>query len=157
MTPASAPTTAKTRGMQLKAEREGGFTLAELLVVIVILGVLTVIAIPALGAQRRRAADAQMKSDLRAVAARMETWFADMNSYPSTIDVTAGRATLPGGYVVPLSPGTTVSVTTPARPGSLNTYCLIASRVPGTSAGTQNWVFVNDRNGIQGVGVVSCD
>ena len=136
--------------------RSAGFTLVELLVVISITGILSAIAIPALGTQRRKAVDSQMKSDLRAVAGRMEIYFADMNSYPTTLTMSGSTATLPGGYVTKLSSGDTVSVTTPARVGSLNTFCLVMSRTSGASAGTQNWVWINDKGGEQGAGVVVC-
>ncbi len=136
--------------------RTGGFTLVELLVVISIIGVLTAIAIPALETQRRKSVDSQMKSDLRAVAGKMETYFDDFNSYPTTVTVSGSTATLPGGYVTKLATGDTVSVTTPARTGSLNTFCLIMSRTSGSSPGTQNWVWINDKSGLQGAGVVAC-
>ena len=117
---------------------------------------LTAIAIPALAAERRKAVDAQMKSDLRAVAGRMETYFADFNSYPTTVTMSGSTAALLGGYVTKLNTGDTISVTTPARTGSRNTFCLIISRTAGSSAATQNWVWINDKGGQQGLGVVAC-
>ncbi len=117
--------------------RTAGFTLVELLVVMVMAGILAAIAIPAVAGQRRRAVDGDMKSDLRAVAARMETYFADLNSYPTTITISGNNAVLPGGYTTRLSAGTTMSVTTPARANSILTYCLVASRKSGASPGTR--------------------
>ncbi|GLY16839.1 hypothetical protein Kisp01_38540 [Kineosporia sp. NBRC 101677] len=136
--------------------RTAGFTLVELLVVMVMAGILAAIAIPAVAGQRRRAVDGDMKSDLRAVAARMETYFADLNSYPTTITISGNNAVLPGGYTTRLSAGTTMSVTTPARANSILTYCLVASRKSGASPGTQNWVWINDKGGLQSSGVVTC-
>ncbi|MEE8601182.1 type IV pilin protein [Euzebya tangerina] len=51
---------------------DDGFTLVELLVTVVVMGILTAIAIPAYLNQRDSAYTAQMTSDLRNAAIRME-------------------------------------------------------------------------------------
>lgn len=136
--------------------RTTGFTLIEVIVVVVIAGALMAVAIPALSEQRRSSVDNQMKSDLRAVASRMETYFSDMNQYPSTLTVSGTTVTLPGGYTAKVGSGSTVSLTTPARSGSVNTFCLVASRTSGAGQGSQNWVWISDRGGLQGRGVTTC-
>lgn len=62
-------------------EKDKGFTLVELLVVIVIIGILAGIAIPLFLNQRQKAADSATKSDLRNAATQMETYFIESNSY----------------------------------------------------------------------------
>jgi general secretion pathway protein G len=63
--------------------RESGFTLLELLIVIVIIGILAVLIIPNLTSGPQRARDAQRKSDLRNMKTALETYFNDSNAYPS--------------------------------------------------------------------------
>lgn len=54
--------------------QESGFTLVELLVVIVIIGLLAAIAIPIFMNQRQKANDTALISDLHNVAATYQTW-----------------------------------------------------------------------------------
>jgi type IV pilus assembly protein PilA len=69
-----------------------GFTLIELLIVVVIIGILAAIAIPALGRSKERAAVASMKSDLRNLVTAQEGFFAGYSDYAGD----AGVAEVPG-------------------------------------------------------------
>ena len=60
---------------------EKGFTLNELLVVMIILAILTAIAIPSYLSFRDRANKSAAAADLRAAIPSVEAWFSDHGAY----------------------------------------------------------------------------
>lgn len=62
-------------------KKRNGFTLVELLIVIVIIGILAAMAIPKFAATKEKAYMARMKSDLRNVATAEEAYFSDNAIY----------------------------------------------------------------------------
>ena len=60
---------------------DAGFTLVELLVVIIVIGVLAAIAIPTFLRQREKGYDAASKSELKNAAAALESLHVDSGSY----------------------------------------------------------------------------
>ena len=67
-----------------------GFTLIELLVVIAIIGLLSTLAVVALGSARQKARDSKRLSDLKQVQTALELYFTDHNSYPTSTAQTLG-------------------------------------------------------------------
>ena len=65
-------------------KKEGGFTLLELLIVIVIIGILALLIIPNITSAPKKARDTQRKTDLRAIQKGLEEYFVSNNSYPGT-------------------------------------------------------------------------
>jgi general secretion pathway protein G len=59
-----------------------GFTLIELLVVIAIIGLLSTLAVVALGSARQKARDSKRLSDLKQIQTALELFYTDNNSYP---------------------------------------------------------------------------
>jgi type IV pilus assembly protein PilA len=107
-------------------KQDGGFSLVELMVVMVIIGLLAAIAIPLFLHQRHKAVDASIQSDLRTVAVEMESYYADKQSYLFTTGSTAASPSV-----------------------------LIAPAVPGPPAEAEIRVAVSDGNVITAVGLSS--
>ncbi len=60
-----------------------GFTLIELLVVIAIIGLLSTLAVVALGSARVKARDSKRLSDLKQVQTALELYYTDKDAYPT--------------------------------------------------------------------------
>ena len=108
-------------------EREQGFTLIELLVVIIIIGVLAAVAIPVFLNQRKKANDAMLKNDLRALALAEETWITENPGFYGTTDATALKA---AGFARSSNVRIYSSVNT-----STGGYCLLARTANAQDSG----------------------
>ena len=68
-----------------------GFTLIELLVVIAIIGLLSTLAVTALGGARKKARDARRLSDVKQIQTSLELYYSDNSSYPDDSGLTSNR------------------------------------------------------------------
>jgi type IV pilus assembly protein PilA len=86
------------------------FTLIELLIVVVIIGILAGIAIPKFANTKEKAYVASMKSDLRNLVTAEEGYFAGVLQYTATTDCTNPAAAGAAPYCT--SPGNTLGAIT---------------------------------------------
>lgn len=124
-------------------KKEGGFTLLELLIVIVIIGILALLIIPNITSAPKKARDTQRKTDLRAIQKGLEEYFVSNNVYPGTSGqadavlgaLTAGTA--PIMKTVPTDPkNSSPYVYTYAPANGNTTYTLTACLENGGDNGT---------------------
>lgn len=125
---------------RVRRKQIGGFTIIELVIVIIIVGLLALIILPGIFTAPEKTRDSQRKSDLRSIKNALETYFNDHNDYPSTsstaivpkTDPTLSKALL-GGYMktVPDDPKAPTRhyyyVCTTVTSGACTSYKLYAS------------------------------
>lgn len=66
-------------------KQNSGFTIVELLVVIVVIAILVALTLPNLFGLQRRARDDARKNDLRNIQQQLETFYNDQNVYPDAL------------------------------------------------------------------------
>ena len=81
--------------LRVRAQSESGFTLVELLVVMLILGLLAAIAVPAFFNQRDKANDSEAKTQVKTAQTAIETYATDHNGSYVGADLAALQAIEP--------------------------------------------------------------
>ena len=133
---------------RLQGEREAGFTLIELMVVVLIIAILIAIAIPTFLGARARAQDRAAQSSLRNALTAEKTYYTDNQAYvatagapelkaiePSlTFDAAANAAPTVGSVAYALN-ATTGAITLGTKSAS-GTCFYVRDTPTGTTAGT---------------------
>ncbi len=73
-----------TIGSTPEARQQNGFTLIEVLIVTVIIGILAAIAVPKFAATKEKAYDRAVVSDIRRAQVAAEAYYADNMTYPAS-------------------------------------------------------------------------
>jgi type II secretion system protein G len=107
-------------------KKQGGFTLLELLIVIVIIGILALLIIPNITSAPKKARDTKRKTDITTVRKGLEEYFVNNNVYPAALsDLTTGSAPIIG--TLPADPKNTGAFVYTYSPANTNTtYTLTA-------------------------------
>jgi general secretion pathway protein G len=128
-----------------RAQRSGGFTLIEIMVVIVILGVLAALVVPSVLSRTDDARIAAAKSDLAAIRQALKLYRLDNQRYPTTEQGLAALVARPdqppappnwkpGGYLekLPRDPwGRPYQYLNPGLKGEVDVFTYGADGAPG--------------------------
>lgn len=121
-------------------KRAQGFTLIEVMVVVLILAILAAVVAPKLLSKPEEARIARAKSDIQSIETSMDLYRMDNFAYPSTAEGIQSLITKPGGasknwsqYLKrePIDPwGNPYKYANPGKDGGVDIYSLGPDRVP---------------------------
>ena len=142
--------------MKIARNVQKGFTLIEVMVVVVILGILAAVVVPRIMDNPDKARITKAKQDIRAIESALNLYRLDNYTYPTTDQGIEALITAPsdlassgnykqGGYIrkLPTDPwGSPYLYLSPGEHGELDIYSLGADAAPGGSgvaADIGNW------------------
>jgi general secretion pathway protein G len=118
---------------------EKGFTLVELMIVIIILAVLTGIAVPSYMALRNRARESATESEMKNIATALELYQADNEIYPLTAGYPAGLV----NYMDPVPANDDWGKAYAYVSAAGDTYTLTSTGADGAAAGGDDLVITD--------------
>ncbi len=121
----------------MTAGRRSGFTLIEVLIVVVIIGLLATIVIPKFSSSRERALVTAMKADLRNLLTQQESFMADSGRYVTSFPLSVWRPTtgVTGPTIALTSDGWTATVGHVATPRTCAIFAGTTPLAPATKEG----------------------
>ena len=115
--------------LKSRSNDQKGFTIVELLIVIIVIGILAAIAFVAYGNVTKKARDSERTADAKAISSKAEEYYANNAAYPTLAQLNAvqglnaaSKVTPTGGAIVDC--GTTLGTpTTTVGSGANDVYC----------------------------------
>ncbi|WP_254630626.1 type II secretion system protein [Cellulomonas sp. GbtcB1] len=132
-------------------EKDKGFTLVELLVVMIIIGILAAIAIPVFMNQRKKAVDTAARSDVSTIGKEIATYYVDATTPLTevTVNGTTKNYVVAGNDIGRVSNGVGSPSLTPGSTTDVNTaaqnWCVQVT----VTGGTKTNVSYSAKNGLQ--------
>jgi type IV pilus assembly protein PilA len=121
--------------------REGGFSLIEVLVVMLILGVLAAIALPAFLGQQEKSEDADAKSNVRNLVSLVDSCYTNKDDYSLCSDETE----LGGNIGIPYGPAPGQAEVTAS---TQNTFTVTATSKSKSGGANNTFSIARDAQGV---------
>ncbi|ERK15237.1 type II secretion system major pseudopilin GspG [Serratia fonticola] len=139
----------------MRQQRQRGFTLLEIMVVIVILGILASLVVPNLMGNKEKADHQKVVSDIVALESALDMYKLDNSRYPTTEQGLQALVTKPsaqpeprnypqGGYIrrLPQDPwGADYQLLSPGQHGQLDVFSYGPDGIPDTEDDIGNWTM----------------
>lgn len=85
--------------------KQSGFTIVELLIVIVVIGILAALVVTTFSGVQRKARNAERQSDINAIHTQLEAYFNEKNEYPTLAQINDAAGTVRTGELKSLDAG----------------------------------------------------
>lgn len=128
-----------------RRQSDHGFSLVEVLAVIVIIGLLASIAIPLYLDQKKKGHDADAKSDVNTIGSAMVGYLASHDDFP-TLTVTGTSVTVNGGVIGTLSSGVVLG---PLVGTTSKDWCIDATQPDGDRAKVKGYKFTSTKGKVE--------
>lgn len=129
-----------------RAKKQGGFTLIEIMVVVVIIGMMATMILPRVMGRQDEAAIAKAKSDIRALSSAIKLYKLDNFRYPNSLSELTSKGSKGRGYLdrVPKDPWQKEYQY--ASNGSHLDFDVWSLGADGTSGGSESGVDIGNWN-----------